>query len=141
MIVMKRILVAVNFEEHDNVPSKWAGTVATYSGAEVRIVYVAEPCGFGEEDMEEHLSHCRVAMDAEVERLSGFDVSVKGEVLPDTGYGAAGTILNLARDWDADLIVLGSHPRKGLARLLSGSIASRIIEGAPCSVLLAKAVA
>ena len=141
MIETKKILVAVNFDEHNNLPSRWAATIGKCSDAEVRIVYVAEPTGLGEEDMDEHLSGCKSAMDEQVEQLSRHGVSVNGEVLPDTGYGAAGTILNLAKAWPSDLIILGTQPRKGLAKLLSSSVASRIIEGAPCSVLLVRAPA
>ncbi len=70
--------------------------------------------------MDEHLSGCNRAMDEEVECSSNFGVEVRGDALSDTGYGAAGTLLNLAKEWHCDLIVLGSRPRKGLTKLLSG---------------------
>ncbi len=139
MIEAKKILVAVNFEEHDNVPARWAGMLGECLDGEVQIVFVAEPTGFGEEDMEEHLSNCQRSMAAEVERLAGLGVEAKGEVLSDSGYGAAGTILNHARQWGCDLIVLGTHPRKGFEKLFSSSVARKVVEGASCSVLLAKA--
>ena len=42
----------------------------------------------------------------------------------------------LARERNADLIVIGTHDRTGLERLLLGSVAERIQRRAPCSVLL-----
>lgn len=43
-------------------------------------------------------------------------------------------ILDEAKDWGADLIVLGSHGHSGLARWLLGSVAQSIVGHAPCSV-------
>jgi len=47
-------------------------------------------------------------------------------------------IVSAARFKEADLIVLGSHGRTGLARLLVGSVAERVIGQAPCPVLVVK---
>lgn len=44
-----------------------------------------------------------------------------------------------ARDVDAGLIVVGSHGRTGLTRLLMGSVTERVVEVAPCPVLVTKA--
>jgi nucleotide-binding universal stress UspA family protein len=43
-------------------------------------------------------------------------------------------IVDEARKWSADLIVLGSHGYTGLKRLLLGSVASSVVSHAPCSV-------
>ena len=47
-------------------------------------------------------------------------------------------ILTFAEDTDADLIVIGSHGRTGLARVLLGSIAEGIVRRAKCPVLTVK---
>jgi nucleotide-binding universal stress UspA family protein len=44
------------------------------------------------------------------------------------------TIVETAAKWNARLIVLGSHGRKGLARLLLGSVSEYVVRHAPCSV-------
>ncbi len=46
----------------------------------------------------------------------------------------ADRILNEARCWGADLIVLGSHARKGLSHFILGSVAERVAREAECSV-------
>ena len=46
------------------------------------------------------------------------------------------TICDFARDHDADLIVISSHGRTGIARLAIGSVAERIIRHASCPVLV-----
>jgi nucleotide-binding universal stress UspA family protein len=45
-------------------------------------------------------------------------------------------IVRAASDWKADLIVMGSRGRTGLARLLLGSVARKVVGHAPCSVLI-----
>jgi nucleotide-binding universal stress UspA family protein len=47
-------------------------------------------------------------------------------------------ILEEASDWNADLIVVGSHGRSGLSRLFLGSVAESVLTQAPCSVEIAK---
>jgi len=47
----------------------------------------------------------------------------------------AGEILRAAQFTNADLIVMGTHGRTGLARLLAGSVAERVMRRSPCPVL------
>lgn len=47
-------------------------------------------------------------------------------------------ILNTASEWGADLIVVTSHARKGVAKFLHRSVAEGIVHKAPCSVLVLK---
>jgi nucleotide-binding universal stress UspA family protein len=48
------------------------------------------------------------------------------------------TLLEAAKQEGADLIVVGSHGRTGLEKLLMGSVASHIVAHAPCSVLVVR---
>jgi nucleotide-binding universal stress UspA family protein len=50
----------------------------------------------------------------------------KGEIV--------GTIIDTAKQWNADLIVVGTHERKGVQKLFLSSVASEIAHRAPCSV-------
>jgi nucleotide-binding universal stress UspA family protein len=47
-------------------------------------------------------------------------------------------ILDVAAEWQADLIILGSHGRKGLERFMLGSVAESIARHARCSVLIVR---
>jgi nucleotide-binding universal stress UspA family protein len=49
------------------------------------------------------------------------------------------TILNAARESGCDLIVMGTHGRRGLNRLLRGSVAEEVVRQAPCLVLTVRA--
>ncbi|MGF1516635.1 MAG: universal stress protein, partial [Nodosilinea sp.] len=48
-------------------------------------------------------------------------------------------ICTLAKTWAADLIVVGSHRRKGLSELFLGSVSNYVMHHAPCSVLVVDA--
>lgn len=52
----------------------------------------------------------------------------------------AETIVRTAADRGADLIVVGTHGRSGVTRMLMGSIAERVVRHAECPVLVARAV-
>ena len=50
----------------------------------------------------------------------------------------AETICDTAARWEADLIILGSHGRKGIAHFLLGSVAEEVLRKSPCSVEVVK---
>jgi nucleotide-binding universal stress UspA family protein len=50
----------------------------------------------------------------------------------------ARTILQEAADWNADLLVLGSHGRRGFQKFFLGSVAETVASEAPCSVEIVK---
>lgn len=64
------------------------------------------------------------------------DVSVLTKIIEGVPNNA---IVQEARDWGADLIVIGSHGYGRARRLLLGSVASAVVANAPCSVLVARA--
>lgn len=67
--------------------------------------------------------------------LNGSTPKIETEVR----LGAAPQIIvDEARDWNADLIVVGSHGRGFWGRLTLGSVSDAIIHHAPCSVLVAR---
>jgi nucleotide-binding universal stress UspA family protein len=78
----------------------------------------------------------------QLERAQGL-VAKAAEQLRSAGYqadtlvreGVTRTeIVDMAADWNADLIVLGSHGRRGLERLLLGSVSDFVSRHAKCSV-------
>ena len=55
------------------------------------------------------------------------------------GERTADMILAQAKEWPADLIVMGTHGRRGLIRLALGSDAAEVVRGSPVPVLLVRA--
>lgn len=104
-----------------------------------RIITVVRPTGNYESDLE--LGHqAKTILDDRVSRLQEHLASenkLEGEVF--TGDARA-TILQEARRWKADLIILGSHGDTGIRPEAIGSVASGVVHDAPCSVEVVKLV-
>jgi nucleotide-binding universal stress UspA family protein len=85
----------------------------------------------------EMLKHCREFVDSKVAQLRNVFNSdkVSGKMIEG---GIADSILTEAEEWSADLIIVGSHGRKGFQRFLLGSVAEKVASHAPCSVEIVK---
>src|SRR5690242_16553658 len=59
---------------------------------------------------------------------------VASEVMVQVGL-VEDSILSFVEDQDVDLVVMGTHGRRGLDRLMMGSVAERVLRRAPCAVL------
>jgi universal stress protein A len=70
-----------------------------------------------------------------VTQAQSRNIPVTERVLEGTAYK---TIVEIAAQEKANLIVMGSHGRTGLSRLLMGSVTERVIGHAPCPVLVVK---
>lgn len=72
---------------------------------------------------------------ADILRKAGFKVDSR-VVESDVRSG----ILEIAAEWKPDLIVLGSHGRRGVEKFLLGSVAESVARHAKCSVLIVRGV-
>ncbi len=79
----------------------------------------------------------KVLADAEVV-VRKHDVPCTSELLAATGDGAAGAIIAQANKLSADLIVMGTHGRRGLRRLTLGSDAELVLRSSPVPVLMVR---
>jgi nucleotide-binding universal stress UspA family protein len=69
-------------------------------------------------------------------RELGYDVEV--ELLETIGARASTMIIEAAKRWDAEIIVMGTHGRRGLRRLAIGSDAEMVLRSAPVPVLMVR---
>jgi nucleotide-binding universal stress UspA family protein len=72
-------------------------------------------------------------LDSQVKKLASADVSL--QTLVRSGDPAA-EVLAAARETGADTIAMATHSRRGLDRLMMGSVAERVVHGSPAPVLL-----
>jgi nucleotide-binding universal stress UspA family protein len=79
----------------------------------------------------EKIARARAAAQA-----AGIEPEIQSPEIVTGGYHVADTIAKAAQDWNADLLVVGTHGRRGVSRLLLGSVAERIVRVAPCPLLL-----
>ncbi|MDH4232374.1 MAG: universal stress protein [Nitrospirota bacterium] len=70
-----------------------------------------------------------------LEKALAEKIKAKAEVHVGDAYEM---IVDISKKKKADIIVMGSHGRTGLTRLLMGSVTSKVIGHAPCSVLVVK---
>jgi universal stress protein A len=134
----KTIVFATDFSVASQEAFRLANVLAKEWGAKIILVHVQEPAlayGGGEfaiGGLEPSLESLKPLLD---------------EFRPDVPYehrvlmgDPADTVVRVAREEDADMIVVGSHGRTGLVRLLMGSVAETIVRRAPCPVLVHKHV-
>jgi nucleotide-binding universal stress UspA family protein len=74
-------------------------------------------------------------LDKVADKIASMNIKVMKEVHIGDPYEI---IVTMAKKKKADLIVMGSHGRTGITRLLMGSVAARVIGHAPCNVLVVK---
>ncbi len=141
MTAITKILVAVDFSDHSKYIAEYARLMATKLGASLVVVYAApslsQYVGFHvppnsiESFVGEIVSGAEKSMDAYIaENFAGLQAA--GKVV--TGY-AAEEILSLADAENADMIIMGTHGRKGIDRILFGSVAEKVVKGADMPVL------
>jgi nucleotide-binding universal stress UspA family protein len=75
-------------------------------------------------------------LDAALEIARSAGVDADKQLFDRFGERLGEVVANAAREWNADLIVLGTHGRRGIGRVLLGSGAEQIIRLAPTPVLV-----
>lgn len=65
-------------------------------------------------------------------------LAVESELIQSSGERVARIVVEQAESWKADLVVLGTHGRRGIDRVLMGSDAEQIARTAPVPVLLVR---
>lgn len=135
----KRILFPTDFSHTGDAALEMATSLARGQDATLVIVHVQEPPRvYGEGDMYYGMLN---PPPAELERMLSevlpSDPQVAFEHHLVTGDPARG-IVRLAKSEHVDMIVMGTHGRSGLTRLLMGSVAEAVVRRATCPVLTFK---
>ena len=144
----RRILVPVDGSTASNAGRAQAIGLAQTEGARLRFLNVIdESMGFvtvdiGTVDMMDVLATVREVGEKSVDEAASL-AGKKGlradtSVLPSRSRRVSDVILDEARKWRADLIVMGTHGRRGFNRLLLGSDAERVLRDTPVPLLLVR---
>ena len=136
-----RILVPVDFSAHSESAMRYALELARPFDAAIHLLNVVEdPLAAGVWSSEIYTAEIaelqiNLVRDAET-RLGGWVPVSGGRITTEVRTGPAATqILEAARERGIDLIVMGTHGRTGLAHVVMGSVAERVVRLAPCPVL------
>ncbi|ELZ18524.1 UspA domain-containing protein [Haloterrigena salina JCM 13891] len=118
---------------------EYAFDLARAHDATVRAIYVVNVAGYGGLPMETALEGVAEALHEEgkraisrVEDLAPDDVDVETEVFEGS---PSRIIVDQAQPGECDLVVMGTHGRAGIDRLLLGSVTERVVRRAPVPVL------
>ena len=141
MLNLQKLVCALDLSEHSKTVAEYATALDKASGASIVAVYAAptltQYTGFHvppntiDSFVGEIVSGAEKAMHQFVaENFEG--VETKAEVV--VGY-AAEEIISIAEKEKADMIIMGTHGRKGIDRILFGSVAEKVVKNSPVPVL------
>jgi nucleotide-binding universal stress UspA family protein len=136
MIQVKKILYATDFSSYSNQAYFHAVALAENHGASLTILNVYTPevgTLAGTAATQGDQQYWR----SQLEQIRPVNARIPVQHVFLIGDPAA-EIVRHATDAGIDLIVMGTHGRTGLERLLMGSVAEKVMRGAPCSVLVVK---
>ena len=127
MIHVKKILYPTDFSSYSNQAYFHALALAEMYGASLTVVYVHAPDTTGDKEYwRGQLEQVRPANP----KIPVSHVILEGD--------PASEISRYAADAGIDAIVIGTHGRTGVDRLVMGSVAERVMRESPCSVLVVK---
>ncbi|MBV9106877.1 MAG: universal stress protein [Verrucomicrobia bacterium] len=144
-----RILVPIDFSEHSKKTVSYATRIATRYNSTIYLLhvfqipdYVVTPYAHRKQASAEVQSHVDEAEQDARENLEAFAQELSKSGITVQPYLRVGypfdEIVLMAKHFDVDLIIIGSHGRGAISRLLVGSTAERVVEHALCPVLVVK---
>jgi nucleotide-binding universal stress UspA family protein len=134
MDILRKILAPTDFSDLSAIGVRYACRLAKDVGAEVTIfhVVVLDESGINKREMEEHKQRLDEFVAKNVADV-GANLRIRKVVDAGQPYGA---IVDCAEKERSDLIVMSSHGRSGLSRMLIGSVTDKVLRGAACPVLV-----
>jgi nucleotide-binding universal stress UspA family protein len=139
--MFRTILCPSDFSASAQAAFPLAVALARDHGARILVVHVATPppfVSYGElQRALEQPGGYRSELEGQLRQLHQARSAADVEYRVVDGDPAV-EIVTLACDTPCDLIVMGTHGRTGLARLLVGSVAERVLRKAPCPVVTVK---
>lgn len=147
--MFKRIIVPVDGSQTANKALTVALQMARDAGGSVRIVHVIEGTSYNSGAVQttsfpgDVVNSIRGAAAKILEEAlvlaQPFGVATDTKLFDTFDGRLADAVGNAATEWQADLIVVGTHGRRGIGRLLMGSGAEQIMRQAPLPVLVIRA--
>jgi len=137
-VALKNVLFATVFSECSNHALPYALGLANYYKAKLSVVHVINPTSyqfFASAESWPAMLECAQEFEKQnTEELEARLASVPHQLLSPTG-DITDVILRLIHDHQIDLLVLGTHGRQGLKKVLLGSIAEEIFRRSPIPVV------
>lgn len=143
MLDIKRVLFPTDFSDGSKRAFPQAAYLADWHDAELHILNVT---GRHQHDYPDVKDQFPISIDTLTEWLRRPEKSVSGSNWPDLealsivqeqveSASPPERIINYTKDEDIDLVVMGTHGRRGVNRMLFGSVTEEVVRRAPCPVL------
>ena len=141
----KKILVPIDGSDTSALGLSEAIKLAMNQGSAIRLVHIVDeyvldyaysPGLYATNVIETMRATGQSVLDKATAVVKESGVPVESVLLETIGGPAADLIVGQAKSWPADLIVIGTHGRRGLRRLAMGSDAEQVLRAAPVPVLL-----
>jgi universal stress protein A len=144
MMAVRSILCPVDFSDQSRQALRWAAAIAQSRGAQLTVMTVVEPLlaqaaaiRLGVDLTDAANADTTPALREVVETAVPEDVRQATHVRLEVAIGdAAEGILRTARERQAEVIVMGTHGRGGLRKLILGSTAEQVLRRAEAAVLV-----
>jgi nucleotide-binding universal stress UspA family protein len=138
-VSLHRLLVPIDFSDCSLDALEYAVMVARRAKASIRLLHVLEPVCYGLDFTLSHAAKREEVRERTTARVSGLVSALQsGQVTADyqvRGGLPADSILEAAELEPADLIVMGTHGRRGLSHTFWGSVAESVLRKSHCPVL------
>jgi universal stress protein A len=143
MIAIKQIVVATDFGEPAAVALTYGRNFARAFSAGLHVVHVVNDLATSAPVSEIPMDLTKVQSQLDAEAKASLDTLITDDDLRSlkvmkhliTSATPARAILDYAAEVRADIIIVGTHGRGGLAEFFLGSVAQKIVRSAPCPVL------
>lgn len=136
---LDRILVPVDFSDCSLDALEYAAVVAQRAKASVTLLHVMEPVSYGLDFTLTIPGSRERKKEAISERLAGVVAALKNVNVPADYIVRGGlpndSILEAAQTISADMIIMGTHGRRGISHALYGSVAEFVLRNSRCPVL------
>jgi nucleotide-binding universal stress UspA family protein len=137
MIRIKKILYPTDFSSYSNQAYFHAISLAEKHNASLTVLFVYNPDSTTTPGSQGDEVADRRYWQGQLEQIRPVDTRIPVSHVLLEGDPAS-EIVRYGRDAGIDLIVMGTHGRTGVERLLMGSVAEKVLRDAPCSVLVVK---
>jgi len=137
----KRILVPVDGSDTSTKALVAALQLARDAGGRVRLVHALDELSYvsgydyGADIMALAREQANQVLNDALEVAKASGVPADAKLLEAPGQRLGDVVADAALGWEADLVVVGTHGRRGLGRVLLGSGAEQVIRSAPVPVL------
>lgn len=143
MVVLRNILVAADFEETSGAALDYGRNLAHSYGSTLHILHAVENVlvRFAGEGALALLPDLQAAVESDARKrmealVTAWDrTTLRAKAVIVTAPEPAEAIVEYAKEHDIDLIVMGTHGRRGFTHMVMGSVAERVVRTAPCPVL------